>query len=95
MDALPGTDLYRLDDLLTDEEKLARRSTRDFVEREFMPVVQKHFRAGTFPLEAGLAGMGLYHALIGVIEAVVTAVVIALIAGSRPDILERTAGVPT
>lgn len=51
--------------------------------------------AGTFPLEAGLAGMGLYHALIGIVEAGITAVVLGLIANTRPDILERAEGVST
>jgi cobalt/nickel transport system permease protein len=50
--------------------------------------------AGTFPLGPGLVSMGLYHALIGVIEAAITAAVIKLIAASRPDILDRSVGVP-
>lgn len=53
--------------------------------------------AGTFPLVPGLVGMGVYHALIGIIEAGITAVVIGLIANARPDILEhgeRGEGVP-
>ena len=50
--------------------------------------------AGTFPLEAGLAGMGLYHALIGLVEAGITAVVLGLIANTRPDILEHAEGMP-
>ena len=39
--------------------------------------------AGTFPLVPGLVGMGVYHALIGVVEAVITAVVLGLIASAR------------
>jgi cobalt/nickel transport system permease protein len=50
--------------------------------------------AGTFPLGPGLISMGLYHALIGVIEGGITAGVLALIAASRPDILDRSVGVP-
>ncbi len=53
------------------------------------------FVAGTFPLVPGMISMGLYHALIGVIEALITAVVLALIASSRPDILDKSVGVPT
>ncbi len=43
--------------------------------------------AGTFPLGAGLAAMGLYHALIGIIEAVLTVVVILALENVRPDLL--------
>jgi cobalt/nickel transport system permease protein len=50
--------------------------------------------AGTFPLVPGLLSMGVYHALIGVIEAAVTAVVLGLIANARPDILDSSVGVP-
>ncbi len=45
------------------------------------------YLAGTFPLEAGLASMGLYHAVIGVIEGVITVVVILGIDKVRPDLL--------
>lgn len=64
MDRLDGTDLYRIDDLLSDEEKLVRRTARDFVEREYLPIVRRHFRAGTFPIEIGrrLAELGIFGA---------------------------------
>ena len=45
------------------------------------------FIAGTFPLVEGLVAMGIYHALIGIIEALVTVVVIHLILKARPDIV--------
>ena len=51
------------------------------------------FIAGTFPLIPGMVSMGVYHALIGVIEGIITAVVLGLIANSRPDILDRSVGV--
>jgi cobalt/nickel transport system permease protein len=43
--------------------------------------------AGTFPLGQGLFFMGLYHAFIGIIEAVLTVVVIMAIEKVRPDLL--------
>ena len=43
--------------------------------------------AGTFPLLVGMASMGLYHAFIGVIEAVLTVVVIMALEKFRPDLL--------
>jgi len=49
--------------------------------------------AGTFPLIPGLMAMGLYHAAIGVIEGVITAVIIYLIATSRPDLISSSSRV--
>ncbi len=43
--------------------------------------------AGTFPLVPGLAAMGIYHAFIGIIEAVLTVVVIMALEKVRPDLL--------
>ncbi|WP_321421152.1 cobalt transporter CbiM [uncultured Methanobacterium sp.] len=43
--------------------------------------------AGTFPLVAGLASMGIYHAFIGIIEGVLTVVVIMALEKLRPDLL--------
>jgi len=49
--------------------------------------------AGTFPLVPGLVAMGLYHAIIGVIEGIVTAVVIYVLAMARPDLVDASVGV--
>src|SRR5947209_6834444 len=46
-----GVDYYALDELLTDDERLVRDTFRRFVDEECMPIVAKHFRAGTFPRE--------------------------------------------
>jgi cobalt/nickel transport system permease protein len=47
--------------------------------------------AGTFPLMAGLAAMGLYHLIIGFIgEGLITAIVITAIEKSRPDLLDSS-----
>jgi cobalt/nickel transport system permease protein len=51
--------------------------------------------AGTFPLSAGLFSMGLYHAIIGIIEGGISAVAIYFIFTSRPDIMEGSMGVTT
>jgi glutaryl-CoA dehydrogenase len=49
--AFRGEDFFSLDDLLSDEEKQVRDAARQFVTDKVMPVVDKHFRAGTFPME--------------------------------------------
>jgi len=46
------------------------------------------FIAGTFPLEAGLVAMGIYHAIIGIVEGIVTVGVIYLIMNVRPDLVD-------
>ncbi|MFY0573640.1 acyl-CoA dehydrogenase family protein [Cystobacter fuscus] len=43
------TDLMRLDDLLSDEEKAARDTMARFVDTEVLPIIGQHFREGTFP----------------------------------------------
>jgi glutaryl-CoA dehydrogenase len=58
------SELYRLDDLLSDEERAARDLVGQFVDKEILPVIGRHFRAGTFPMEVvpKLAEMGVFGA---------------------------------
>lgn len=52
--ALTGVrDLLSVDDLLTEEELAVRDTVRAFVAREVLPDVDRHFEAGTFPLDRG------------------------------------------
>lgn len=60
-----GVDFLRLDDLLSEEELLARDTVRAFVSKEFLPLVQEHVRRdGSFPMELvpRLAELGLFGA---------------------------------
>lgn len=43
--------------------------------------------SGTFPLDLGIYWMGLFHAMIGIIEAIITTVIIAGLEKVRPDLL--------
>jgi cobalt/nickel transport system permease protein len=52
------------------------------------------YLAGTFPLREGLIAMGLYHAAIGVIEAVITVLALNLIMNVRPDLMDDKVKVP-
>jgi len=58
------TDLYRIDDLLSAEEKAGRDVVATFIDREYLPVVGKHFRNGTFPMDVvpKLAELGVFGA---------------------------------
>ncbi len=58
-----GVDYFNIESLLSAEEKLVRDTVRDFVSKEVIPVIEKHFREGTFPIhlvkkmgELGLLG---------------------------------------
>jgi len=51
MEPYESVDFYRLDDLLTEEQRLIRQTVRDFVDEKFMPGIEQHFMDGTFPSE--------------------------------------------
>jgi len=63
--AFEALDFYRIDDELTDEEKLIRDTVREFVTKEFLPRVVEHVRQdGSFPMELvpAMAELGLFGA---------------------------------
>jgi glutaryl-CoA dehydrogenase len=62
----PATDLYNINSLLSDDERLVRDTVRDFVRERVLPIIGEHFEEGTFPkelipqvAELGLFGMHL------------------------------------
>jgi glutaryl-CoA dehydrogenase len=59
-----GVDYYDIESELSQEARLVRDTARAFVEREFLPQVRQHYRAGTFPVElAGPMGkLGMFGA---------------------------------
>ena len=61
-----ATDLYNVDHLLSEEERLVRDTVHKFVQERVLPIIGEHFEAGTFPreliptiAELGLLGMHL------------------------------------
>ena len=56
-----GLDFYRIDDLLTNDEKAHRERVRRYVSDEVIPVIEQHAQALTFPLDVakGLADLGV------------------------------------
>lgn len=58
----PATDLYNIDRLLSEEERLVRDTVRKFVSERVLPIISEHFEAGTFPRELipEIAGLGLF-----------------------------------
>src|SRR5437016_860881 len=57
-----GVDFYRIDDLLTDEERMVRDTVRRFVDERVVPIIDKHFENATFPKELipEMAQLGLF-----------------------------------
>lgn len=56
-----GVDFLGIEELFTDQERQVQESTRSFVSEKFLPVVAKHYQAGTFPFDLVpvMAEMGL------------------------------------
>jgi glutaryl-CoA dehydrogenase len=63
-DLLKDLDFYNLDELLGPEEKMTRDAVRQFVQREILPNVERHFANETFDLELipRMAELGIFGA---------------------------------
>ena len=46
-----GPDFYNITDLLSEEELLIQKTAYEFVQSEFMPLINEHYENGTFPLD--------------------------------------------
>src|SRR5271165_955544 len=51
MPSFPGVDFIPFDSLLHDEEILIRQTARQFVDNEILPIIEKHSREATFPMQ--------------------------------------------
>ncbi len=51
MPKFQGVDFFNIESLLSEEEILVRNTVREFVDDEVLPIIEKHNRAGTFPME--------------------------------------------
>lgn len=64
MKGFEAPDFYDLDSLLTSEEKAAQATVREWVEERYLPIIEEHNRAGTFPMEMvpEIAKLGVFGA---------------------------------
>lgn len=55
-------DYYNIEELLTEEERIFRDSIRNFVDNEVLPIIEHHYREGTFPMHLipKMAELGLF-----------------------------------
>ena len=62
VDLFQSPDYYNLDDLLTEEHKLVREATREWVKREVSPIIEDAAQEAKFPnqLLSGLAEIGAF-----------------------------------
>ena len=62
MPKFQGVDFYNIDSLLSEDEILVRNTVREFVDENVLPVIEKHNRAGTFPMDlvGKMAELGLF-----------------------------------
>lgn len=61
-DLFESPDYYNLDDLLSEEHKLVRTATREWVKRNLSPIIEDYAQKAEFPKEllAGLAEIGAF-----------------------------------
>ncbi|MGH7411032.1 MAG: acyl-CoA dehydrogenase family protein, partial [Candidatus Methylomirabilis sp.] len=59
-----GVDYYEVEELLTEQERMARDVARTFVDEQVLPIIRSHHRAGTFPahLIPKMGALGLFGA---------------------------------
>src|SRR5881628_1025340 len=64
MSEFRGVDFYRVDELLTEDEKLVRETVRAFVSDRVVPVIDRHYEDATFPMDLvpAMAELGLFGA---------------------------------
>src|ERR1700678_2922067 len=64
MPAFTGVDYLDFDSLLNDEELLARKTARQFVDEHVIPIIEKHNREGTFRIHLApkLGELGFFGA---------------------------------
>ena len=60
--AIHGCDYMGIYDLLSPEEKMVQESVSDFVDNEVLPIIEKHYQAGTFPMHLAekMAELGVF-----------------------------------
>ena len=57
-----GADYYHLDESLSEDEILVRNTVREFVDDKVLPIIEKHYEDGAFPIHlvSQMADLGLF-----------------------------------
>ena len=61
-DLFEHSDYYLMDELLSEEHKLVRDATRDWVKRDISPIIEEYAQNAKFPKQTvkGLADIGAF-----------------------------------
>jgi glutaryl-CoA dehydrogenase len=64
MSKFQGCDYYAIDGLLSEEELLVRETVREFADDAIIPIIERHNRAGSFPIDLvhKMAELGMFGA---------------------------------
>jgi len=64
MNVFRGVDFYQTDDLLSEVERMARDTVRDWVSEKAVPIMDKHFEEASFPMHLipEMANLGVFGA---------------------------------
>lgn len=64
MNAFRGVDFYQSDELLSDTERMVRDTVREWASDKAVPIMDRHFEDGTFPMELvpEMADLGVFGA---------------------------------
>jgi len=62
MSRFQGVDYFQIDELLSEDELMVRKTVREFVDQKVLPIIEKHYEEGTFPLYLvpQMAELGLF-----------------------------------
>lgn len=62
MSTYQGLDYYTIDEALSEDELLVRNTVHEFVADNVLPVIERHYEAGTFPMDlvSKMAEIGLF-----------------------------------
>ncbi len=62
MSKFQGVDYFQIDELLSEDELMVRKTVREYVDQKVLPIIEKHYEEGTFPLHLvpQMAELGLF-----------------------------------
>jgi glutaryl-CoA dehydrogenase len=62
MSRFQGLDYFSIDGLFSEDELMVRSTVREFVDNEILPIIEKHYEEGTFPLHLvpQMAELGMF-----------------------------------
>lgn len=62
MSRFQGVDYFQIDQLLSEDELMVRKTVREYVDQKVLPIIEKHYEEATFPMHLvpQMAELGLF-----------------------------------